>query len=320
LKGYTNEQRKNFFTGQFSSSPKFYANMQAVHGWIAMLQSKPEDNVTISWIRFMLDEERNKRIGISNLADAIFSYQAEHVYYGACCANDDDSDGSSHGNSPVEAVTRSSWSNDTLYRLPTRDQRTEPAVSSLIGDPPTPVTIEPAAETTQPTSLLSVGLGTAEHHSSATFPGPDKQPHSIPNQWTPNVSVPQQAQTSLPTAHGGGYNPGDGPSEAVSAVDQLLPPRRVQSELGFVRPGPLSNRVDALWQEAYLIHESEARYGEAGSTLTSAMPYARQYYQQNSDGQPPTRQSQSLHSNHRTQRPSWNDVLRFTGISVFRPV
>jgi hypothetical protein len=268
----------------------------------------------------MLDEERNKRIGISNLADAIFSYQAEHVYYGACCANDDDANGSSHENSPVEAVITGSRSKDTLYRLPTREQRTEPAVSSVIDDPPTPVTIEPAPHTTQAIPLLSVGLGSAEYHSFATFPGPDEQPYGIPNQWTPNVSAPQQAQTSSPAAHGGGYNPGSGPSEAVSAVDQLLRPRRVQSGLVLVRPGPTSNRADALWQEAYLIQESEARYEEAGSTLTSAITHARQYHQQNSYEQPPAQQSQSLHSDLQTQRPSWNDVLRFTGISVFRPV
>jgi hypothetical protein len=76
----------------------------------------------------MFYEECTKRIGISNLIDPIFSHQAGHVYYGACCAADDDTDVSSHGYSLIEEVSVGSAYDDTLYCSPTQEHKTQPLV------------------------------------------------------------------------------------------------------------------------------------------------------------------------------------------------
>ncbi|KAF1832875.1 kinase-like protein [Decorospora gaudefroyi] len=306
LKGHTNEQRKNFFTGQFTYSPKFYANMEAVHSWLAKLESTHDDNVTISWIRSMLCEERTKRIGISNLADTIFSHQADHVYYGPCCAGDDDTDTSSHGSSPVEHAPSNSRNDDPRYSSHAREQETQ-LVASAPGDKPTSrPTDESIPQMMQPSTWLPVGrtrVGTGEFPGSAALSGLEQ--HS------------EQIQSPQPAKDAGGYNPNPSLSAAVSAVDQLLRPRRVQSGFGTTRPVPSSNRADALWQEAYLIHESESRPLEEASALTSAMPH-RQYYQQSADADARVQQSGSLYDDGQTQHPSWNEVMSLTGISVFR--
>jgi hypothetical protein len=108
----------------------------------------------------------------------------------------------------------------------------------------------------------------------------------------------------------------------VSDVDRLLRPRRVQSGLLPARSILSSNRSDGLWQEEYLMHESEARTEKTALTLTSALPQARLYPQlypqQSMVEEIPSGVGVCKVTARRA--PFWEDVLKFTGISVFRPI
>jgi hypothetical protein len=119
LKGYTDQDRKSFFTSQFTSLSNFWANPDAFEAWLRRLERTSQDNITISWVRSMTNLSRAKRIAISSLADEIFNYQDDNVYYEPCCAGQDDGDASSYVGSPTHK--RSDWTDtDDLYSASNR--------------------------------------------------------------------------------------------------------------------------------------------------------------------------------------------------------
>lgn len=176
------------------------------------LEQSSKDNVTIGWIRSMLHHDRAKRIADSHLMDDIFSHQDEHVYYGPCCAEQGDAEASSNVSSPLQESP-----NDALLRAD----------------------VEPYfASSHNISSVTEEGGGdaTAVSREAITAVSPP----------TPIVNSPRTNKAE------GDFNPNPPNSGAVQAVDRLLGPRRVQSGFGGARSGPTFNRVDALWQPAYL--------------------------------------------------------------------
>lgn len=319
LKGYSNEDRKTFFTTEHTGHANFWANQEALYAWLSRLESTSNDNITISWIRDMVKASRTRRLGISTLVDCILTHQDEQTYYGPCCADHDHSDSASDAMSAVyENTTESDI--DSLYtsgdrtsqrksqksiraadesNLPfpydLRDESKDELMHTNIqqkGDNDEAVTNE-IRDTDQMMRVLperkSIGDGTggvSSTGSMAVQTGIQVEAASYHPDARETELAPPPKLTHVDTGmsyvvgkHGGGFDPGPGSSQAVKAVDQLLGVSN-----GRLRPAIAeslqSDRIDALWQYAYLMHETEARFrmGLVPSTLlATSYPYVYQH-------------------------------------------
>lgn len=73
-------------------------NSEALQQWLAYLKSSgSSDNAPVSWIQLMLQHEPTTRPPVNEIPDTILLYEDEHIYYGACCAPEEDTSSTYHG-------------------------------------------------------------------------------------------------------------------------------------------------------------------------------------------------------------------------------
>lgn len=196
----------------------------------------------------MTNHSRMNRIAISSLADDIFNHQDDHVYYGPCCAGHDDGNASSYAGSPT--LDRSDAADtDDLYSFhkPERHslvgQRSNERVTSVMSSDEIQ-SQEPSKATAHTTTTKSLDTS----HRSSPRQVMTSEPVDPAGFW------PREATSNQLSSHGGGFNPNPLPS-AVAGVDRLLGRKNTGLGAEEAMPAVMSDRVDALWQQAYLMHE-----------------------------------------------------------------
>lgn len=200
----------------------------------------------------MMAHARAKRIAISSMADKIRSYEDDHFYYGPCCAGQSDMDASSYTSSPTRRTLERVDTTDSLYALPRHREQHLPTNSDAVT---TPITKPQAASSPAEIDVDSHRLA-AGTDLEISIPRSAPTPEPL----EPELRLQQNQANFLRANHGGGFDPNPASSQAVKAVDKLLGIRRANTDLGNAVPTQPSNRVGALWQQAYLIHEYETRF------------------------------------------------------------
>ena len=326
LKGRTNEDRKSFFTSQFTGASSYCRNPEALHAWLEQLERTPKDNITIAWITSMLHPDRTKRIATSLLTDKILNYQGEHVYHGLCCTDQSDSETSSNTSSPTQAAhgyAQSSRGLDSYFTASHNQQLSNEEVNAgaaIAGATRNVKSLQPAVDVNSVNTKVDPAL-----------------PEGVEIQPQPDVPI------EAVRVHGKGFDPNPAPSSAIQAVDRLLGPQRINTGLNDARPVQSTDRMDALWQPAYLsaldtvsqehmnilpTRTWEADYNYYIASIDSArvtyVPPAGVGVEQTQSSQPgpfvPENNMQmentTLNSAQRvSQLPSWDEVMNYTGIS-----
>ncbi|KAH7074607.1 kinase-like domain-containing protein [Paraphoma chrysanthemicola] len=327
LKGRTNEDRKSFFTSSFTGASNYCRNSEALSAWLLQLEQSPKDNVTISWIRCMVQHDRTKRIAASHLADEILNYQDEHVYLGPCCADQDDA---------------GSTSNFDLYGPGQESGGAALSGTSVNSQSSTPQPIPITnLETIREVTVLSEedtrhSPAITNDSAHATAPSAPTESH------TASRNTQSTLDSQLRPGTDGNFNPNPPSSGAVQAVDELLGVRRVNSGLHESRPTQTSDRVDTLWQPAYLWAYSQSLRGQIGA-LTADATIVEEADQDRrpepgaimsdgmgiNDGQNAGSPAQSEEHTAATtaqpqdiaaQLPSWDQFMIYTGISRMRGI
>ncbi|KAH7116967.1 kinase-like domain-containing protein [Dendryphion nanum] len=203
LKGYTDDDRRSFFTNKFTGSSNYWANPEALEAWLRKLEEAPQDNITLSWIRSMIHPIRSERIAISSLVEQIIGHHGDHGYYGPCCAGHDDLDSSSYGGSPTyDTFAASVTAEDSLYAYPRPNPplQFEPTEAAISGADITHLSDDRSSHI-QPrdsTSTSSFGSTAELYQTAPPFP-----PLPRPTDETAGLSSNQQpalsSQYSTPT-------------------------------------------------------------------------------------------------------------------------
>ncbi|KAH7346974.1 kinase-like domain-containing protein [Pyrenochaeta sp. MPI-SDFR-AT-0127] len=249
LKGLNNEDRKSFFTSHFTGSSSYCRNPEALEAWLQQLELIPRDNVTIGWIRSMLQHDRTKRIADSHLMDDILKHQEDHVYYGPCCAEQDEADTSSDGTSSVQGASE----DVALYSAFTHNAPPRPEPDSL------DATIATMATATKASQLMQ----TTE--SAGAVKGEKGDGHFNPNPPSSNASYLSAYNMSL--RERGGYDAGPtyeanydaygvpiAPPRAANALNHPVGAQQAEEQQlpssgpGFVAPNEILNPVSQVPQ------------------------------------------------------------------------
>ena len=271
LKESTNQERMSFFTSKFNGNSNFWANPDAFAAWLRILEGTPQDNITISWIRSMTHQSRTKRIAISSLVDKILNYQDDHVYYGPCCASQDDGDSLSYVGSPTHE--RSDVTNtDDLYSYPS------PKRQSLLGQDSNGEVI-PHIHGSRPHGSIEATASTNTVNDFNISDLSSTRTTVTPEPIEPEDFGPSAMASNTVSSHGGAFDPNPPLPPAVKDVDRPLGRRNTGLDAGKAMPAMISDRVDALLQHAYVMHEHDTNVRERLRGLVATPSYSTNYAQ-----------------------------------------
>jgi ankyrin repeat protein len=91
LKGQTPKTKDQFFGDNGNGGKNPRVNPQALDLWLSKLSSAGDaDNQPIAWIQQMLELGPKNRISSVQLLDSVLGYADQHIYYGHCCADQDE--------------------------------------------------------------------------------------------------------------------------------------------------------------------------------------------------------------------------------------